>query len=151
MPLGNFGIIAPQLYRSAQPDAHGLAIAVALGVDLVLKLNTDEEGQMPARPDVVVWHWPLGLTAPHDGETYAQVRFMAKAIADGQTLLVQCTHGRDRTGFVAAAYQIVVLGWTLAQVAVDREAHGVDNFISKITNHSFTESLERIAAVGTPL
>ena len=28
----------------------------------------------------------------------------------------------------------------------EREAHGVDNLISRLTNHSFTEALERLSA-----
>lgn len=151
MPLGNFGVIAPNVYRSAQPDAHGMRLAAEhLGVTLVLKLNTREEGQTLPLTRVVVWEWPLGLTAPDDAATVAQMRHLAHAVADGQVVLVHCTHGRDRTGFIAAAYQITQLGWTMAQVEVDRHAHGVDNFISQISNHRFTEALERLAAAGVP-
>jgi len=147
MPLNNFGIIAPNVYRSAQPDAHGMRLAAKdLGVTLVLKLNTREEGDTLRLSGVVIWEWPLGLTAPDDTAVVAQLRHLANAVADGQVVLVQCTHGRDRTGFWAAAYQIVVLGWTLEQALAERTAHGVDDFISRLTNHSFTEALERLAA-----
>jgi len=146
MPLNNFGVVGPSIYRSAQPDMHGLMrAATGLGVTTVLKLNTDEEGLEPMLPGVVVWKWPLGLTAPPDADTRQQARLIAVAVAHGQTVLVHCTHGRDRGGFFAAAYQILELGWSLEMVLKEREAHGVDNFISRLTNHSFTEALERFA------
>jgi hypothetical protein len=146
MPLQNFGVVGPGIYRSAQPDAHGMRLAATdLGVTLVLKLNTREEGVTIARPSVVVWEWPLGLTAPEDDATIQQMRQLKAMVDNGQVALIHCTHGRDRTGFVAAAYHILILGVPLATALAEREAHGVDNFISRLSNHSFTEALERLA------
>ena len=75
------------------------------------------------------------------------VRAIEAAVADGQIILIHCTHGRDRTGFVAAAYQILALGWSLEAALAERTAHGVDDFMSRLTNQSFTGALERLPAL----
>ncbi len=147
MPLNNFGRIAVGVYRSAQPDAEALTfLRDVLDVTAVIKLNTDEEGAEPSLPGIVVHHIPLGLHATSDDRTRIITRQIHELWQAEETVLIHCTHGRDRTGFIAAAYQILVMGHSLADVLDERRRYGVDNPWAELANHSFTEALKRLAS-----
>jgi len=51
-------------------------------------------------------------------------RFVREVRSDEGAVLVHCAHGRNRTGFMAAAYRIVTAGWTVEQAMQDIEDHG---------------------------
>ncbi len=88
MPLNNFGQVGDHIYRSAQPDAVGLEFcAQRLRVTVVLKLNTEAEGEEPLRPGVVVLRVPLGLHAPDDELTRRLVQTLRDYHEDGAAVL----------------------------------------------------------------
>lgn len=149
MPLHNLGLVGPSIYRSAQPDLGDLPVLRALSVTVVLKLNTREEAPaVELAPGIVLWEVPLGLRAPDDATTRQMVAQL-HAFVGAETVLVHCTHGRDRTGFVAAAYQILQLGWSLEAALADRARFGVNTPWAQLANQSFTEALERLAGRST--
>jgi len=144
MPLNNFGIIGPNVYRGAQPDANAVETLVALGVTCILKLNEFAEAPPTLRAGIVEWHVPMGLSPPPKAIVRQLVKDMAAQAANG-ILFVHCTHGRDRTGFVAAAYDILALERHIDQALTTRKAYGVDNRVSELTNLFFTRMLEELS------
>lgn len=142
MPLNNFGMIGPGIYRGAQPDDHGIDILVALGVTCILKLNHADEAPPTRRAEIVEWHLPMNMTPLPEETTRKLVQDMAAIVEQGGVIFVHCTHGRDRTGFVAAAYGMLALKQSLEAVLFTRAEHGVDNRVSELTNMFFTHALK---------
>jgi protein-tyrosine phosphatase len=87
----------------------------------------------------------MDMTAPPDAVTRALVAQMAGEIGAKQVLLVHCTHGRDRTGFVCAAYQMLRRGYSLDAALAIRADYGVTGPFHTLMNHSFTQALKRLA------
>jgi protein tyrosine/serine phosphatase len=148
MPLNNFGLVGHNVYRSAQPEAEDLATLRALGITVVLKLNTREESNGVAGelgPGIDLIEWPLHFTAPDDADTKQMMERLRILVVEGEVILMHCEKGRDRTGFVSAAYEVLVLGHTLDEALGHRADYGVDDPWHRLFNESFTHALKRLA------
>lgn len=146
MPLNNFGVVGPAIWRSAQPSAEDVPVLYALGITTVLKLNTREEALVvELAPGIVVWEYALGLHAPDDAVTRQIIDQLHGDVERGARVLIHCTHGRDRTGFICAAYQVMVLGLSLPRALAERARFGVDTPWHELANLSFTHALGRLA------
>jgi protein tyrosine phosphatase (PTP) superfamily phosphohydrolase (DUF442 family) len=109
----NLHRVAPNFYRSAQPDAGGFkALAKDPGVKTVVSLrafNSDEplaEGTGIKLVRIKIHTWNI--------ETEDVVKALAaihRAQAVGPVLL-HCQHGADRTGLITALYRVLYEGWT---------------------------------------
>jgi len=113
-------------FRSAQPKdlADWEFMRDNLGIDTVVKLNTESEGSdKGARAMGLTVHDlpipPLGEGAGLISEAEglfekpdpAKVEQALEIMAAGNCLL-HCTHGQDRTGHVASLYRVRYDGWT---------------------------------------
>ncbi len=145
MPLDNFGRVGPRVFRCAQFDAEGMETLISLGVTVAIKLNTSDEAPEVFAAGVTTMEYPFHLQAPPDDETRRVVRQIEDFVESGETVVIHCTHGRDRTGFVCAAYQMLALGMSLDDVLEERARYGVDSPWHKLFNESFTHALERLA------
>jgi len=103
--------VSPDLYRSEQPSAVGMASLEKLGVKTVVSLRAfhsdrgllEETGLKYERITFQTW-------APNEDEL---IRFLNNVSDPGKTpVLVHCLHGSDRTGAMCAAYRIVIEGWS---------------------------------------
>jgi protein tyrosine phosphatase (PTP) superfamily phosphohydrolase (DUF442 family) len=107
-PLGNFHLVSPGFYRSAQPSNEGYAQLRDLGVKtiLTLKSNGDQEKRDAGAYGLAVENVPMsGFAAP----TFEQMDQALDIIATARRpLLVHCQYGKDRTGFVVASYRVTV-------------------------------------------
>lgn len=115
MPLNNYGVCGP-FGRCAQPDEHGFATLRQLGYNHIVKLNSDDEF-----PDDVenklfvpgaVWHVPMNSFRPDEGQVRGLVAELQLVVAPSKAV-IHCTHGRDRTGLVCAAWRILIEGWSV--------------------------------------
>ena len=74
MPLKNFGIVGPGVYRGGQPDEHGIQMLFDLGITAILKLNAENESDVVEDLDgIVVWRVPLELGLPPCNELLQMV------------------------------------------------------------------------------
>lgn len=144
MPLDNFGRAGPHVYRCAQFDAEGMETLISFGVTVVVKLNTREEAPEVFASGVTTLEYPFHLQAPPDAETIRLVQQIQEFVDGGETVVIHCTHGRDRTGFVVAAYQMLALGMSFEAVIDERARYGVDSPWHRLFNESFTNALERL-------
>jgi hypothetical protein len=148
MPLSNFGIVKPGLYRCAQPDADGWRTLNALGVSLALKLSTSDEyprdrEAREAGPSVQIQESPIDQWKPESKVVCGMVSDLVEWISTG-AIVVHCAHGRDRTGLVIGAYRLLADGWTLDQVNAERAVYGVTGIIA-MADQEITECLAAIA------
>ena len=128
----NLHLVAPGVYRGAQPSAAGMRELEKLGIKLVINLrafNDDEdevEGTSLRRADIRfnTWH----------AEEEDVVRFL-KLINDpaNQPVFYHCLHGADRTGTMSAIYRMVVQGWG-TEAAVREMTSGGYNYHAIWTN-----------------
>ena len=107
----NLHSIAPDLYRSEQPNAEGMKNLEKLGIRTVINLryfNHDEDevkgtNLRTERTKILTWRI--------DDDHVIEVMRMLKKTENGP-FLIHCQHGADRTGLMSAMYRILVQGWT---------------------------------------
>lgn len=125
-PLPNFHQVTPVMYRSGQPNREGLSRLKAMGVKAILNLRSDasaDEAEEAARLGMVMETVSMsGLTTP----TFEQIDRALAVIADPRRrpLLVHCRFGKDRTGFVIAAYRTVVEGVDVDEAVKEAKSRG---------------------------
>lgn len=114
--LPNLARIEPDLYRGAQPEPAGFAALRDMGMKTIIDLRKDHSD----RGDVAAAGLPEGAFDLVAIPTLASrvgvgdVRAFLAVAADPakRPLFFHCKHGADRTGAMAAAYRVVVQGWT---------------------------------------
>jgi tyrosine-protein phosphatase SIW14 len=107
----NLHRITPTLYRGAQPTEEGFRNLAAMGIKTVVNLRADHDDADELRDtelvrvDIPTDAWRL---RPRD------VAAFLKVVTDParQPVFFHCRQGADRAGAMAAAYRIVVQGWT---------------------------------------
>lgn len=146
MPLHNFGIVTPRLYRCAQPDAAGFRDLNHFGVSMILKLNTDvdypvdrERGEFTGG----VWPRPISTFRPN-AKVATDVVAQLQLATQQNVVAVHCTHGRDRTGLIIGAWRLLVDRWTLDAVNDERALYGSVSIVHLVT-HEIDEVLAEIA------
>jgi tyrosine-protein phosphatase SIW14 len=148
MPINNFGSLTFG-YRGAQPDApYGFTALQGIGIKTVVKLNDDgldSEREACDRMGIHLIPAPLKMFGNSTGTIRAIVDRIDAAKSVGP-VFVHCTHGRDRTGMVCAAYRMVYDKWTQQQAFAEREAYGVSGFVIEAANVELTQILKDIAA-----
>jgi len=116
--LPNAYRVSTHLYRGAQLGPEGFRELRSLGIRTVVNLRSmhsdrdemREAGLEPGEIDLVT----IPMHAWHP-ETEDVVRFLRIVGDAGRTpVFVHCQHGADRTGFLVAAYRMVVEGWSAA-------------------------------------
>lgn len=146
MPLNNYGLCGPH-GRSAQPDEHGFAIATALGYNQILKLNTNDEFSDSIENHVFIpgniWHSPMNSFKPNETQVRGLIDEM-QLLGTTSKLLIHCTHGRDRTGFVCAAWRILVNKWPLEKAWDEMKQYGWTPF-SSLTDSAIYDVLKKLA------
>ncbi len=107
----NLHKVAPNLYRSAQPDAQGMQSLKQHGVATVVNLRSFNSDRKELG-DTGLGYEHIFMKAWHP-EHKEVVRFL-KIATDPKRgpILVHCQHGADRTGCMCAVYRIAVQGWT---------------------------------------
>ena len=131
----NLHRVSPDLYRSEQPTAAGMAGLEELGIRTVVNLracHSDKNeiaGTGLARVNIPFHTWD-----PDEDEL---IRFLRLATAPEKSpVLVHCWHGSDRTGAMCAAYRVVVQGWSKDEAIREMKRGGYGH-------HKIWENLQR--------
>jgi protein tyrosine/serine phosphatase len=132
--LPNLNLVAPNLYRSAQPTALGFEAAEnKLKVQTVISLrNFHSDAELLKGTHLVRQSVPMNAWYITNDEIVAALKLIKTAQAKGP-VLVHCQHGADRTGVVIAMYRIVYQGWSKQQ-ALDEMENGGFNFHAVLAN-----------------
>ncbi len=123
--LGNFAEVSPGLYRSAQPSRVGYKQLKKMGVRTILTLkdNLGREREEAGAEGLAVEGVPMsGFAAP----SFEQVDRALAIMTDPakRPLLVHCQFGKDRSGFVVAAYRTVIEGMDDARAIAEAKSRG---------------------------
>lgn len=106
----NFFLVAPGLYRSAQPDATGMRQYEAMGIRTVINLRANHSDDNEAvGTGLVLRHIPINTWSIKDSQV---VDLLVMLRTEQHPLLVHCQHGADRTGLMMAMYRMVEQGWS---------------------------------------
>jgi protein tyrosine/serine phosphatase len=132
--LPNLNLVAPNLYRSAQPTAMGFEAAeIKLKIQTVISLrNFHSDAELLKGTHLVRQSVPMNAWHITNDEILAALKLIKTAQANGP-VLVHCQHGADRTGVVIAMYRIVYQGWSKQQ-ALDEMENGGFNFHAVLAN-----------------
>jgi hypothetical protein len=122
--IPDFGEVTPTLFRGAQPRKHGFEALAKLGIQIVVDLRGDRDGE---RKEVtalgmqyVPMHWQCSY--PKD-RIFADFLILIRKNPD-KKIFVHCRVGDDRTGMMIAAYRMAELGWTPKQAMDEMTKYG---------------------------
>ncbi len=153
MPLNNFGIInidgaGTTIARCAQPDNEGLEILNKLKFDYIFKLNSYDESQgvdySIFKGTVIYEPYPSIYNIPTIDKILDDVRRIRNAFANNQSIVIQCTYGKDRTGLESGTYRILYDNWTFDQVEAERQLYGATGLIDNIADSKIIEFLKNL-------
>ncbi len=130
----NLNLVAPNLYRSAQPTADGFkALQEKLHVQAVLSLReSSNDVALIAGTKIENQSVPMNAMTISEAQMIAALKILKAEMAKGP-VLVHCLHGSDRTGAVVAMYRILYQGWSKQQ-AIDEMKGGGFGFHSIFFN-----------------
>lgn len=147
--LVNFMVVSPTVLRGSQPDEDALLLLQKAGVKLVVNLrhhsknsskpaNTysffrrhsdddeiDEEQEVCDRIGMKFLNISLdGINAP----VFEDIDRFVNLFSDEANIpmYVHCLHGRERTGFMLAAYRVKVQNWTVDEAYKEMLQQGFD-------------------------
>jgi protein tyrosine/serine phosphatase len=146
----NLNMVAPNLYRSAQPTAEGfknLDVTYHIVTDLNLRTGPSEAALLKGTA-IVAQQVPMTTFVTQD-EVIKALKIIIAAQKKGP-VLVHCQRGADRTGAVMAMYRVVVQGWSKAQ-ALDEMEHGGYAFNQMLFNIPYFINHADIAVYRTAL
>ena len=124
MPLNNFGLVTPHIFRCAQPNAQAIGLLKEMGATVIYKLNNDSE--FPVRweadafaPGQVQYDPNISSFRPDKNKLLTAARQLHEFSEAKAIVALHCTHGRDRTGAVAATFKIIYGSKVWAEVLSD--------------------------------
>lgn len=115
--------MAPDLYRSALPQAADWPGLARLGVVTVINFYQREDSDWLHDFRVRQVHQPLHADRIDDTDAIAALRSIREAQQRGP-VLIHCKHGQNRTGLIAALYRVVYQGWSKQQALAEMRGGG---------------------------
>lgn len=137
MPLHNAGCVCAldyaRLWRSAEPDRDAMVDWKIIGIQKIFKLNGELEDPVHD-PEMQIISRPLHELLRYDqvDEVIKICREIRGQMEQGRTCLVHCSHGRDRTGLVCAAYCLIYYAHTNLELVNEINALYGEKGIMKI-------------------
>jgi hypothetical protein len=122
-PLGNFHPVSPGIFRSALPSPAGYLKLKEMGFKTILNLQANDADEIKkAEPEIRVAHVAMsGFKKP----TFDQMdRALDEIAAAEKPVLVHCTRGMDRTGFVIASWRVYVEKKPIPAAAEEARSYG---------------------------
>ena len=115
VPVNEFHVVTPDLYRGGRPSREALEILSGGGVRTLLNLEDDTTAVAQEQ----LWAKELGLNEvsvplnsfkePHD----LDVQRIFRVLTDPAffPVYVHCRHGQDRTGLIVGLYRVIEQDW----------------------------------------
>ncbi len=149
----NFAKLDAALWRGSQPTTEGFKELEKAGAKTIVSFRHDRD-DLPLLKGTRLRYLRIPSRAWHGGE--ARIAAFLKVMEDPANwpVFIHCAQGRDRTGYNAAAYRIVVQGWK-AEDAL-KEMHTFQFNRIWIANPAFVRGLDekrlkaKVAALPMP-
>jgi tyrosine-protein phosphatase SIW14 len=115
--VANFTQVTEKLWRGTQPDSHDPEVfrrLEARGLKTVINLRHDHDDFPRLRETRLEYLWiPMRAWHPETEDIVLVLSTLRRATADPKRwpVFVHCAEGKDRTGYVIAAYRIIEQGW----------------------------------------
>lgn len=121
--LGCFSRVDNRLYRGAQPDEDDLRDLAELGIRTIVSLRVLHDGREQAEGLGLRYH-RISMNIYHP--EYEDVLRFLRIVTDPDSapVFVHCNYGVDRTGFMVAAYRVVVQAWNSKDAIAEMKAQG---------------------------
>ena len=120
--IDNFGRVDEHLYRGAQPKPAAYAQLKKMGIDTVVRFNSEGHEDMAAEKAQVeslgmrFVGLPWSTSGEPSHEQVVTLLALLRANRDGKTF-VHCRVGADRTGVMVALYRLSFSHWNTAQAS----------------------------------
>lgn len=113
--IPNLQTVEPGLYRGGRPDFEGLKALKEAGLKTIVNLEDHEEHIERSREHAAALGLnyisiPMSWMDPPTDELVGRV-MNAIASAELRPVLVNCKHGRDRTGMIVGLYRVFHNDW----------------------------------------
>lgn len=132
VPIRNFRVVKPWLYRGGQPGADGVLALKELGVKTVVNLRQGRRSVEAERRHVEAAgmnfvNIPLSYWILPSEQT---INSFLDLLDDEEThpVYVHCLHGKDRTGLLIAMYRLAKEGWPLDEAYREMKYCGFHRF-----------------------
>lgn len=117
----NFAKLDGSLWRGAQPTADGFKALEKAGVKTVVSFRHDHD-DLPLMKGTQLRYLRIPSRAFQPREDH--ILAFLKVLEDpaNHPVFIHCAQGRDRTGYNAAAYRIVMQGWSAEEALKEMHA-----------------------------
>ncbi|MBN2529207.1 MAG: tyrosine-protein phosphatase [Deltaproteobacteria bacterium] len=119
--------ITGTVYRGAQPTQEGIASLHRMGIKTVISLrrfhdDTDKTAAVNLSDKLTLFHLPMNAWDVSIDDIVQFLRIVRNEA--NHPVFFHCKHGSDRTGTMAAAYRMVVEGWTATDAVQEMKRGG---------------------------
>ncbi len=121
--VANAAQVSPVLYRGAQPTEEGFRELSKLGLKTILSMRKGhEDPKVLSGLGLFAFRVPSVQWRAESEDVVAALKVIATP--SFQPVFVHCQAGRDRTGLVVAAYEVLYLGRPVDQAVAERRSYG---------------------------
>jgi tyrosine-protein phosphatase SIW14 len=122
--IPDFAEVTPWLYRGAQPRKHGFEALAKMGIQIVVDLRGDRDGERREVTGLGMEYVPMNWQC-----SFPKDRIFADFLTlirknPGKKIFVHCRVGDDRTGMMIAAYRMAEQNWSAKQAMDEMEKYG---------------------------
>lgn len=123
--IENFGRVTADLWRGDMPTDRGFEELHRLGVRTIINLRKYPDNPPAATAPAHAVHIPMSPRVPQQESVLRAIREIEDALADParRPVFIHCGEGRDRAGYVIAAWRRVIGDWS-----ADDAIHEMMNF-----------------------
>ena len=108
----NFGKVSEALWRGSQPTREGFRNLEAAGVKTIVNLKYSQDDLPMLSGTKLKYLWLPEIPGfPDDHDLVIVLKVLENP--DNWPVFVHCEYGRDRSGYIVAAYRIIVQDWTV--------------------------------------
>ncbi|MDP2875702.1 MAG: tyrosine-protein phosphatase [Holophaga sp.] len=150
----NFAKLDAALWRGSQPTAEGFKEVEKAGAKTIVSFRHDHD-DLPLLKGTRLRYLRIPSRAWRGGET--RIAAFLKVMEDPANwpVFIHCAQGRDRTGYNAAAYRIVLQGWKAEEALKEMNAFQFNRIW--VANPAFVRGLDekrmktKVAALPLPV